>query len=164
MWMNRPVTGRAALAALALFWTVGAFLLLASWRSAVAEDRVREAPTCSESQLFTATECRITLDGTMTSLTSDRAEMDLGGRRVSASVTIAGTIHDASGVPVRVTLYRGKPIHIDGQDLKIDTDDAPTSSHTNFRNAGMFFIIGGALLVGVNVLIGSIGQRRATPR
>jgi hypothetical protein len=159
VWWSRPLTGRPALAALALFWTVGAWLLVASWRSAVAEDRVREAPTCSESQLFTATECRITLDGTMTSLTSGRAEMDVGGRHVSTTVTIAGTIPDVSGVPVRVTLYRGKPIHIDGQDLKIDTDDAPTR-HTDFRNAGMFFIIGGTLLVGANVL-GSIGRRHA---
>jgi hypothetical protein len=161
---NRPLTGRDALVALALFWTVGACLLVASWRSAVAEDRVREAPTCSESQLFTATECRITLDGTMTSLTSDRAEMDVGGRHVSATVTISGTIPDMSGVPVRVTLYRGKPMHIEGQDLKIDTDDAPARSYTDFRNVGMFFLIGGALLVGANVLIGSIGRRRATPR
>jgi hypothetical protein len=164
MWMNGPLTGRAALAALTLFWTVGACLLLASWRSAEVEDRVREAPTCSESQVFTAAECRITLDGTMTSLTSDRAEIGLGGHHVSASVTIAGTIPDVSGMPVRATLYRGKAIHIDGHDLNIDTDDAPTSSHMNFRNAGMFFIIGGALLVGANVLIGSVGQRRGTPR
>ncbi len=90
--------------------------------------------------------------------------MDIGGRRGSATVTISGTIPDVSGVPVRVTLYRGKPVHIDGQDLKIDTDDAPASSHTDFRNAGMFCLIGGALLVGANVLIGSIGRRRATPR
>ncbi len=164
MWMNRPVTGRAALAALALFWTVGACLLLAAWRSAVAEDRFREAPTCSESQLFTAAECRITLDGTMASLSSNRAELDLGDRHVSASVTIAGTIPDVSGMTVRATLYRGKVIHIDGHALDIDTDDAPASSHKNFRSAGMFLIIGGALLVGANVLIGSIGQRRGTPR
>lgn len=123
----------------------------------------REAPTCSGSQLFTAMECRITVDGTMTSLTSDRAEMDVGGRHVSATVTISGTIPDVSGVAVRVTLYRGKPIRIDGQDLKIDTDNAPASSHTDFRNAGMFFLIGGALLVGANVFIGSIGRGQATP-
>lgn len=100
------------------------------------------------------------LDGTMTSLTSDWAEMDVGGRHVSATVTISGTIPDVRGVPVRVTLYRGKPIHIDGHDLKIDTDGTPASSHTDFRNAGMFFLIGGAVLVGANVLIGSIGRRR----
>lgn len=162
--MNRPLTGRKALAALALFWTVGACLLVASWRSAGAEDRVRDAPTCSEGQLFTATECRITLDGTMTSLTSDRAEMDVGGRHVSANVTLSGTIPDVSGAQVRVTLYRGKPIHIVGQDLKIDTDDAPATSHRDFLNAGLFCLIGGGFLVGANVLIGSIGRRRATPR
>lgn len=40
VWRNGPLTGRQALAALALFWTVGACLLVASWRSAVAEDRL----------------------------------------------------------------------------------------------------------------------------
>jgi hypothetical protein len=148
---------------LALFWTVGACFLLAAWRTAVAEDRVRQAPICSQSQLFTAADCQITRDGTMTSLTSSRAEIDLGGHHVSASVRIKGTISDVSGMPVRATPYRGRVVHIDGHDLNVDTDDSPTSNLTFFRELGMFFIIVGALLVGANVLIGSIGQGRGTP-
>jgi hypothetical protein len=163
MWRRRPLTGRAALAALALLWTIGACLLVAAWRSAVAQDRVRNAPTCSENQVFTPTECRTTLDATMTSLSSEQADMDIGGRHVSTAVMISGHIPDLTGQPVRVTLYRGKPIHIDGQDLNIDTKDAPATNHTDFLNAGMAVLIGGTLLTGFNVLIGSITQGRTTP-
>lgn len=164
MWLNRPFTVRDALAAVAIFWTVGACLLVAAWRSGVAEDRAHRAPTCSEGQAFKPVECQITIDGTMTGLTHDRAEMDVGGRRATARVTLSGEISDVRGVPVRVTLYRGKVIHIEGQRLKIDTDDAPASSHTALRNIGMFFIVGGAVLAGVNLLLGSIRRRWAAAR
>lgn len=154
MWGNRPVTGRAALAVLALFWTVAALLLVASWRSAVAENRARQAPTCFESQLFTSAECQITLGGTMTGLTHQQAKVEVSGRNISANVTLAGRLPAVAGVPVRVTFYRGEPIHIEGRQLKIDTTRAPSSSRETFRTIGMFFLVGGALLVGVNVLFG----------
>jgi hypothetical protein len=100
----------------------------------------------------------------MISLTSDRAVMDLGGRRATAKVAISGTVPDVRGLPVFVTLYRGKIIHIEGYHLKIDTDGAPSTNHSNFLNLGMFFVIGGAILVGVNVLIGSLMRPRDLPR
>ncbi|WP_426513424.1 hypothetical protein ACPPVO_24135 [Dactylosporangium sp. McL0621] len=149
---------------MAIFWTVGACLLLAAWRSGVAEDRARHAPTCPEGQAFTPAECQITFDGTMTGLTHDRAEMDVGGRRATAKVTLSGEISDVRGVPVRVTLYQGKVIHIEGQRLKIDTGDAPATNHTNLRNFGMFCIVGGAALAGANLLLGSGRRRRAAAR
>jgi hypothetical protein len=162
VWGKRPVTGRAALAALALFWTVGAVLLVMSWHSAAAENRVRRAPTCSQRQLFTSAECQITLDGTMTVLTSREAKMDVSGRDISANVMIVGQLPNMTGRPVMVTFYRGEPIHIEGRQLNIDTNAAPSTSHTNFRNAGMFLLIGGAIIVGINVLVGFI--RRAGSR
>ena len=158
VWGNKPVTGRAALAVLAVFWTVGAILLVASWRSAVAEERARQAPTCSESQLFTSAECQITLPGTMTRLTHEQAKMDVNGRHVSASVTLAGQLSDVAGLPVQVTFYRGEPIHIEGWDLTIDTNRAPSSSRETFRGIGMGFLILGTVLVGVNVLLGAIAR------
>lgn len=114
MWGIRPVTGRVPLAALALFWTVGALFLVASWPSAVVDDRVRQAPTCSQSQLFTSADCQVTLDGTMTALTSNRAKMDIAGHHISANVTIARQLPEVAGLPVRVTFYRGEPMHIEG--------------------------------------------------
>ncbi|WP_406046124.1 hypothetical protein OG799_17530 [Micromonospora sp. NBC_00898] len=158
MWGNLPAKGRFLLVALAVFWTVGAFLLLASWRSAAAENRARQAPTCSESQLFTSAECQITLHGTMAGLTHDQAKMDVSGRHISANVTLAGQLPDVAGVPVRVTFYRGEPIHIEVLDLKIDTNRAPSSSRETFQIIGMFFLIGGTVLVGANVLLGFIGR------
>jgi hypothetical protein len=149
-----PEKGRQLLVALAVFWTVGAVLLLASWRSAVAENRARQAPTCSESQLFTSAKCQITLNGTMTRLTNEQAKMDVSGRHISADVTLKGQQPDVAGFPARVTFYRGEPIHFEVLDLKIDTNRAPSSSRETFQIIGMFFLIGGTVLVGVNVLFG----------
>jgi hypothetical protein len=148
------LTPRRALAAYALLWTVGALLLLAAWRSAVAEDRIRTAPICSESQIFTSTECRITLDATMTSLTSTRAELDVGERHVSAAVRLAGPTSGASGVPVRVTIYRGQPIHVEGSKFNFDTEASPTTQREDFLNFGLVVLIGGNVLVSINLLIG----------
>jgi hypothetical protein len=164
MWGGRPPSRRFALAVLATFWTVGACLLVASCRSAVAENRAREAPTCSESQLFTAAECRATLDATMISLNSHRAEMYVKGRRVSAGVKIAGPIPYVRDLPVRVTLYRGEPIHVEGQDLTIDTDDSPANSRADFLFWGTALLIIGPFVVGANTLIRFLGRRWATPR
>ena len=75
------VTARRALVGLALFWTVGAALLVASWFSATVQDRFQHAPTCSQSQLFTSADCRVTLDATMTALTYGQAAMDVGDPR-----------------------------------------------------------------------------------
>ncbi|WP_157746443.1 hypothetical protein [Micromonospora inositola] len=44
------------------------------------------------------------------------------------------------------------------RDLKIDTNRASSSSRETFRIIGMFFLIGGTVLVGVNVLLGFIGR------
>jgi hypothetical protein len=148
-----------ALAALLMFWAVGAVLLAAASRSAAEENRVRQAPTCSQSQLFTSADCQVTLDGTMTSLTSDLAEMDVSGHHTSAAVTISSQISDVAGLPVRVTFYLGEAIHVEGSLLKIDTDASPSTDHTNLRNGGMFFLIGGTILVIVNVLFGSFAKR-----
>lgn len=161
-WQVR-FTWRDALAAMALFWVIGAVLLLVAWRASAAEDRIRDAPFCTAGQVFTATECRFTLDGTMTGLTSDRAEMDVDGRHFSVNVTLAGTIHDVAGLPVKVTLYRGKPIHVEGPDLRYDTDDAPATSARDFRNWGLSAIVGGTILSGFNLVIALFGRPRKQP-
>ncbi|WP_436532973.1 hypothetical protein [Actinoplanes sp. HUAS TT8] len=154
---------QGALALLSLFWMVGAGFLLASWRSGVAEQRVRDAPVCSGDP-FTSAPCRVTLDATMVALSSGSAQMTVGGRDVTAVVSLSGEIDDVRGRPVRVTLYRGKVIHVDGDRLNFDTDAAPATHHTNFRNFGLFFIVGPALMIAFTLVWESVKERRAAGR
>jgi hypothetical protein len=150
-------TVRKALLTLAVFWTVGAVLLVASLYGSVGLDRFRSAPTCSPSQAFTSADCRITVDATLTALTRDQVAMDVDGRHISTGVFLHGQLPDnVAGVPVRVTVYRGVVVHVEGGDLNFDTGAAPVNRVGNLRFAGLFFLIGGAFLVGLNALIRSV--------
>jgi hypothetical protein len=151
---NRPLTIREAAAVMAVFWTVGACLLVAAWRSGIAEQRASRAPLCAEGQAFTPTHCQVTLDGTMTGLTADKADVDIAGRHITAEVSLAGPKPDVSGVAVRVTMYQGKVIHIQGEQLNFDTEDAPPTHRSNLQNFGIAAILVGSLLAGGNVLLG----------
>jgi hypothetical protein len=156
VWGDEPVTARKVLAALAVVWTVGVAFLVASWFDATAQNRVRHAPTCSQSQLFTSADCRVTLDATMTALTDGHAAMDIGERHVSADVTLNGQLPDVVGLRVQVTLYRGEPVHVEGSGLKIDTNAAPATGVGEARFFGLACLIGGTFLVGTNALLGSV--------
>jgi hypothetical protein len=149
-------TARRALLALAGFWTIGVAMLVASRYGSVGLDQFRQAPTCSPSQVFTPAYCRITVDATLTALTSGQAAMDIGRRHVSVEVKLHGPIPDnLAGLPVRATFYRGAVVHIQGGDLNFDTDAAPVDRVDDLRFVGLFFLIGGTFLTGAGALIRS---------
>jgi len=148
---------------LAGFWTVGVVMLVGSLFGSVDLDRFRHAPACSLSQVYTSAYCRIAVDATLTAVTRDQIVMDVDGRRVTAEMNFHGPLPDAvAGLPVRVTMYRGIAVHIEGGDLNFDTLDAPVNRVSEFRFAGLFFLIGGTFLVGANALVRSV--RRADSR
>ena len=156
-------TACKALLTLAGFWTVGVVMLVGSLFGSVGLDRFRNAPTCSPSQVFTSADCRITVDATATALTRGQIVMDIDGRQVSPEVNLHGPLPaNVAGLPVRVTFYRGVAVHVEGGDLNFDTAGAPVDRVNDFRAAGLFFLIGGTVLVGVNALIRS--GRRAESR
>ncbi|BCJ47539.1 hypothetical protein GCM10010168_18970 [Actinoplanes ianthinogenes] len=156
-------TARKALLVLAGFWAVGVVLLVGASFGSVGVERLRDAPACPADQVFTPAYCRITVDATVTALTSDQITMDVGGRRVAPEVYLHGTLPDrVAGLPVRVTIYRGAAVHVQGGTLNFDTADAPADHVDELRAAGLFFLIGGAVLVGVNALVRT--RRRADLR
>lgn len=65
-----------------------------------------------------------------------------------------------SGLPARVTFYQGVVVHIEGGDLKFDTDGAPVDSFDYLRFAGLFFLISGTVLAGINARRWSDQRRR----
>jgi hypothetical protein len=157
------LTARKALLVLAGFWTIGILMLVGSSFGSVGLDRFRHAPTCTPSQEFSSADCRITVDATVTALTSAQITMDVGGRQVAPEVNLHGPLPDnVSGRPVRVTLYQGVAVHVEGGDWNFDTAAAPVDQGDYFRAVGLFFLIGGTVLVGVNALARS--RRRAGSR
>ncbi|MET3423812.1 hypothetical protein BJ973_003024 [Actinoplanes tereljensis] len=144
---------RQALLVLAGFWTVGVVLLVASLFGSVGLDRFRQAPTCSNSLVFTTAYCRITVDATLIALTREEIVMDVGARRVAIDSYLHGPLpDDVAGRPVRVTFYRGVVVHVEGGDLNFDTVAAPIDRTDELRFAGLFFLIGGTFLVGIDTL------------
>ncbi|WP_157441860.1 hypothetical protein [Actinoplanes awajinensis] len=147
------MTTRKALLVSAGFWTFGVLLLVGSLYGSVGLDQFRHAPTCSPDQVFTATDCRVTVDATLTALTPDQVGIDVGGRQSSIEANLHGPLpDDAAGLPVRVTFYRGTAVHIKSGDLNFDTEDAPVDRTDELRFAGLFILIGGTLLVGILAL------------
>lgn len=140
-----------ALPVLVLSWILGIALLVVSPYGAVAQDRFRHAPTCSQGQVFTSANCRITVDATMTALTREQASMIVGGRQVSAAVLLHGPLDEVAGLPVRATFYQGVLMHIQGGDLNFDTAAAPGNHVGELRFGGLFFLIAGSFVVGVQV-------------
>jgi hypothetical protein len=139
---------------LAGFWAFGVVMLVGSLYGSVGLDHFRHAPTCSPSQVFTSAYCKSTLDATVTTMTREHVAIDVHGRQSSPEVNLHGPLPDnVAGLPVRVTFYQGIAVHIEGGDLNFDTAAAPVSHVDELRGAGLFFLIGGTLIVGVNALI-----------
>jgi len=154
---------RTPLLALAGFWTIGVLMLVVSLFGSAGPDRFRQAPTCSPRQVFTSAYCRITVDATVTAVTREQIVMDVDGRRVTAKMNFHGPLPDAAaGLPVRVTIYRGVAVHVEGGNLHLDTLDTPVNSVGVLRSAGMFFLIGGTVVVVATTLRRS--ARRADSR
>jgi hypothetical protein len=131
-----------------VFWVVGGSLLLASWRSGLEAERARDAPICADSQAFSGAECRATAAGMLTKLTSGEMDVTVDGRSISSAVTLSGQLPSTSpAIPVEVTIYRGRVIHIEGEtNLSVDTDAAPSTKSVDYRNFGLYFLVfGGAV-------------------
>lgn len=145
------VAGKA-LPVLALSWIIGIAMLVASPFGAIDQDRFRHANTCSQSELFTSANCRITVDATMTALTREQASLVVGGRQVLAEVMLHGPLTGVTGLAVRATFYQGILVHIQGGELNFDTAAAPENHVDDLRFGGLFFLIAGTFVVGLNVL------------
>jgi hypothetical protein len=132
------------------FWLIALPLLLLGWRSSVDAERARNAPECTESQVFSKTYCSITLPGTITKITSSELVVTVAGRSISSAVTLAGNLpHTPHGIPAQVTIYRGKVIHVENETpLFVDTNAAPSTKAVNYSAYGAFFLVGGLLLGG----------------
>lgn len=151
---------RKALLALGGFWAIGVLLLVASLFGAVGRDHFRDAPICSPAQTFTSDYCRITVEATVTALTREQITTAVGGRTVSATVYLHGSLPgDVAGLAVRVTFYQGIPVHVESDDLTFDTAAAPIDHTAELRVAGLFFLLGGTALVCLGNLIESRRSR-----
>ncbi|WP_432829149.1 hypothetical protein [Dactylosporangium sp. CA-092794] len=155
---KKPLSIRGLFAVMALAWLAGGIFLLAAWRSGVEDRRMSTAPQCAQSQVFTPEKCRIELDGTLISLTISQTQVDVGGHHlIMDTVPFKHDYPELAGSPVRVTMYRGRPIHIDieGQRLKIDARDLPDEDRSKFGYLGLFFVIAGS----VNFAVALLGRR-----
>jgi hypothetical protein len=84
----------------------------------------------------------------------EHVAIDVDGRQLSPEVNLHGPLPDnVTGLPVRVTFYQGVTVHIEGGDLNFDTSAAPVDHVDELRTAGLFLVIGGTLIMGVNALI-----------
>ena len=138
---------------LGLCWWAGASLLVEASRSSVEANRAHNAPVCTADQLFTDTYCYDTLDGTMIGLDHYQADVDVGKRHLTAPVAFVGPVEDVRGLPVRVTVYRGKVVHIEGSRLKFDAQDAPAAIFEGYLDLGLTVAVGGGGLVVISLLL-----------
>jgi hypothetical protein len=140
----KPLSTRGLLAVLALTWLASGCFLLAAWRSGVDDRQMRNAPLCAQSQLFTPADCQIELYGTLTDLTTRRAQLDIGGRHLIMDIAALEDDHpEMAGNPVRVTLYRGRPVRIEGDRLTAEANDLPEDDRVTFGFFGLFCLAAG---------------------
>jgi len=155
-----PLTLRNTLLLLAAVWMVGGVLFALSWMTTGTEKRMFSAPTCSPDQLSTSAECQVTLPGTVLELTAFQVEVDLGDRRVSMPVRLAGDVSGRGGTPVEVTFYRGQPVRVVGPWLKLDSTDSPATSAFDLREAGIGCLFVGTVVFGSGYLLRNLGALR----
>jgi hypothetical protein len=134
------LTGGRSWGVLAVALAAGACLLLVAGTNAIGEYRLRHAPACPQSEVFTSTACQVTLDGTVISLSRTEALLEVEGHQLSMPVAIVGPIPDGP-IPVQVTLYRGQPVRVEGPGLSVD------AAGSYARNTEMFLFFGMAALV-----------------
>ena len=163
MWAKRrPLTVRSAVLGVMFFCAISAaFFVVAARRSADA-DRVRHARTCDPKEYFSSVPCQVRLIGRLIHLTHSEARVRIQNRRLAMPVQLGGDLSGADGEAVDVTLWQGRPIHIVGPSLKMDAANSAFSETQNYRIAGVFCLVAGPVLVGLNLLIGGLRGRRST--
>jgi hypothetical protein len=151
--LSGPLPLLACLAPAVAGLAIGGLLMLGSWHFADARAGIDHAPTCADDQVFTTADCRATLDGTVVKLTHERLDLSVEGRQVAMVVSLGGETTGNEGVPVHVTFYRGKPIHVEGSSLYIDAEGSPATVSWNLSNAAWFFVIVGPIFTGISLVI-----------
>ncbi|MEV4141659.1 hypothetical protein AB0J72_57070 [Dactylosporangium sp. NPDC049742] len=150
--VRAPMSVRHAVLTLVATLLLGGCLLLLAWQSDIKDQQRRTAPPCAPSQVFTQAKCRAELDGTVTSITRDRVEVDVDGHALGMDITISQQVPAVTGHPVRVTLYRGAPVRVVGDHLNVGPQDTPANNRNIFGFLGLLFPAGGvvALLVALS--------------
>lgn len=147
---------------MAAAWIAAGCLLSASWYNARQNDRVWQARGCSEDEIFTTVPCRVTLVATVVRLTRSEAEFDVRGRRLLMPVMISGDMPATTGALVRVTLYGGVPIRLEGQRRHYDAVGSAAERANAYRFFGLFILVGS--LICTPIPIGSLWLRLASRR
>lgn len=144
---------------LAVIWSIAAYLFLSARQDTIDQDRLNLAPTCSDSEMFTPAQCRITVDGTIVALSYSDATIQIDGRQLPMKVSFAGTV-PATPLPVQVTLYQGRPVRVDGLSLTIDAADSfAANARNDLMDAWVLAIAGplGIVLVSLPRIVERLG-------
>lgn len=157
VWSRYP-TGRQALGIVAGSMVLGAILMVLASRASAHADEVSNAPACAADQVFTSAPCRATLDAIVVTVTRDYVDLSVEGRPLSMPAFVHGSLDGIDGSPVRVTLYAGTPIRIEGPALTIDGHDSPASKAEDARVSALMFLVALPLLVGFAILIRGTGR------
>ena len=142
-----------ALAVLATGWILAGVALIAQRQAEAQQRRVDQAPVCETSQVFSGARCRATVDGTVTALSTKQAEVDVAGRHLTMVVSLHQVNGAGPGTPVRVTVYRGAPIRLDGDLVHINAVDSPADRRTDAHQIGRAMMFLGTFLGGGNLFI-----------
>ncbi|WP_433087722.1 hypothetical protein ACQP1P_17470 [Dactylosporangium sp. CA-052675] len=142
-----------SVAFLATSWITAGAALIVQRQAEAQQRRVDQASVCESSQAFSGTDCRAVIDGTVTALSTKQAEIDAGGWHLTMVVSPDQTAGFAPGTPVRVTVYRGAPIRLDGDHVHFDAVDSPADRRNNARTAVRAVMSLGTLLGAGNLVV-----------
>jgi hypothetical protein len=138
-----PPRTRTLLVGLAFSWAVAGYLFLVARQDTINQERLNLAPICSASEMFTPAECRGTVDGTVVALSHSGATIQTDGRQLTMNLAFVGDV-PATPLPVQVTLYRGRPVRLDGS-LTIDAADSFVADARDESMDGWILAVAGPL-------------------
>jgi hypothetical protein len=143
-------------------WAASAgFFLASDWKASEAQE-IWRGRTCTPGEYFTRAECRVALDGRVVKLTHNEVRLQVAGRELTMPVQIVGDVSDRDGTAVVVTLWRGRPIRVEGPALRAQAIDAPTKKNADYRIGGWFFLIAPPALAAANLLFSWVFDRYST--
>ncbi|GAA1524633.1 hypothetical protein GCM10009827_046490 [Dactylosporangium maewongense] len=162
MWEAPFLSLREACAVTVLACVTGGVLLGVAGHFSAADERIRTAPLCTAEQAFTPARCRFAFDGTVTDATGSRAGLDVWGRHYTVDAVIRGKPETHVGKAVRVTMYRGEPVRVEGASLVFDVDGTPASRADFWRNTGYVLLLAGVFGGGGSVVVALLTRPRKT--
>jgi hypothetical protein len=131
------------LVGLAFIWAIAGYLFLSARQDTINQERLNRAPICSEAEMFAPAECRSTVDGTVVTLSRTAATIQIDGRQLTMNLAFVGDV-PATPLPVEVTLYRGRPVRLDGS-LTLDAADSFAANARNESMDGWILAVAGPL-------------------